>query len=191
MKSKDVELCELLATALVTLRNARDTTGYAVVEGRLQANTLDLDSLIENLKTIALVAHNTVVDSHEQPTYVQLAGRAKRTSTTKVEDVEKSEEGTGDQVHRKSVVETNPRVASIGKLAWLSPEEVRKNQEVDQLLLIATPILASLIQSDATTCTSEDLVPPSDLADLTMFYVNSLVTAVRKDVDSRTLRNEN
>lgn len=190
MKSKDVELCELLATALVALQKARKASGYAVVAKRLHANTLDLDSLIENLKAIASVACNTVVDRHEQPIYVQLAGRAKRTltTTTKVEDAEKSEESTGDQEYWESVVAAN---LSIGKLAWLSPEEVRKNREVEQLLSIATPILVSLIQSDATTCASDDLVPPSDLADLTMAYVTSLIAAVRKDVDSRTLCNGN
>ena len=169
VKSKDMELCQALENALASLRTARLTTGYVAVTGRLrESEALDLDGIISALKSIYLVACHTVV-----------------------EDAEKSEEGTGDQEYWESVVAANPRVASIGKLAWLSPEEVQKNREVEQLLSIATPILASLIQSDATTCTSEDLVPPSDLADLTMLYVNSLVTAVRKDVDSRMLCNGN
>ena len=169
MKSKDVELREALDNALTSLRSARLTTGYVAVTGRLrESEALDLDGIISALKSIYLVACHTVV-----------------------EDAEKSEENTSDREYWESVVVANPRVASIGKLAWLSPEEVRKNQEVDQLLSIATPILASLIQSDATTCTSDDLVSPSDLADLTMLYVNSLVMAVRKDVNSRTLCNGN
>ena len=160
MKSKDVELCQALENALTSLKAARLTTGYATVTGRLrESEALDLDGIISALKSIYLVACHTVV-----------------------EDAEKSEENTGDQEYWESVVAANP---SIGKLTWLSPEEVQKNREVEQLLSIATPILASLIQSDATTCTSDDLVPPSDLADLTMLYVNSLVAAVRKDVDSR------
>lgn len=173
MKSKDVELCESLATALVALRKARDTVGYAVVEGQLQANTLDLDSLIENLKTIALVAHNTVIDNCPDPSAndekLQLNGRAKRISSV------------------IDVIDT----PGLGTIAHPLAEDIRKNQETQSLLLIATPILASLIQSDATTCTLDDLVPPFDLVDLTMLYVNSLVAAVRKDIDARTLSNEN
>ena len=35
---------------------------------------------------------------------------------------EESEENTGNQEYWESVVAANSRVASIGKLAWLSPE---------------------------------------------------------------------
>ena len=67
MKSKDVELCQALENALTSLKAVRLTTGYAAMtEGLHESGTFDIDSAINMVKHIYLVACDFVVESAEE-----------------------------------------------------------------------------------------------------------------------------